>query len=1277
MLAWKRTGIGWAVLVLWVAAGEAAPLAVPPVAKLKDLHLQTELVRDGRPLAVLVAPVSGVYDAAARRIAEAVKALTGVDLPIERDASRAASLPLKGHTIVLGNRSTNRLIAELYHRYYTLLDLKYPGPGGYEVRTLHNPFGNGANAVFVGGSDGAGVEAAADVLIARLREAAKGRSLCIGRLAEIRLGKGLQPPKTLADAQTWEASAGYGSIGYFGWNSLSKRMALYYMTGEEVHAREFVRLAFPDAAAKREIAQVDGERIEDKDHPLSGPYHYTAHLMILYWDLIEESPGFSDDERLRITRAFAEQVNHWAAEWAYAARTDRPPRRVGSRHDQWAAISLYCLARYFQTYYPDPFWKRHLDAAARHFAPLHEHAWVAGENDNLFWYNTATAPILTYLLLTGDRVPVENGVLGTLLRGQEILASGRSPDWALHSAAIDFLHKAAYLTQDGRWIAYRQRTGLDTDGFRLGQSFWPEEHLAPRPPDDLVNRWTIHRLPKPMWEARQSGIAHDESFLFGSFRSRPDAGGDFVLLDGFNGASRNPYHTFTILELRLGGYTLLRDYLNQVITRVDGLMEPKIAMDAALKRCEVIGATALAIGEVPDAALANWRRTLVQRTGRYAVVVDELTFRQESPNAEVVIEWQTERGGERLADGQVMFQAPREDGVRQNHSGAQLLAAAPLRTTGRGTRWTMQWLGPVRHHERKTFFTLLGIEPGATQPTLACCRTGEHSAALGLPGPAAAIVRGTGDRAAEMAVVAADHVVAIAATQIEGLIESSEPIDLDWDFAKGELHVAASKTSEISVRRAPGAPPRRGARLFEGRALADGRTGFSLRAGRHVLYGMVPAAEPLARLRARLESELQAARASRAQAVATAATTIEPDAAPWRPTATAQLSGPIVDLEVIPQSRGPLIAAAAGKAVYLVGFDGRMRGTLETDGPIRMLRWWPEPGLLLAGCADEKVIAFDPAAALRGDRAGVRRWVFVSEMDPAVERAGKTYWFKSEPGHEGIHGLYTGQFLEGKSQAFVGSACTLEILDDAGKLVRRMPLFWGDVSVFALTDGPKGSRNLLAGWKYNGVNWVAIVNSRTLDPEPRGFLAVPPGHTYIDGWSSMNRHHLFYDDLDGDGAREVTSEINGTWNRVCVWSAEGKPLYAANFGPGPRIPERTMRDIDLGDLDGDGRKEIVAATSHGMVVALNAKCAKRWAVRLPSPASVLACVRPKDANEGRVVLGCDDAAVRVLDAQGRLVRRAALTGRPTRIQTWAEATGPVHVILGTQSGEVAAFHAAE
>ena len=139
----------------------------------------------------------------------------------------------------------------LYDLSYTFLDRKYPGPGGYVVRSLHSPFGDGRNVLFAGGSDDEGVHRAADALVAKLRAAGGTRGeLSVGWLTEIRLGRGLSLPKDVRRMEIWEASRTYGSSGYFGWNILSKLMAAYYMTGEEWCLREFLRYAFRTRAIK-------------------------------------------------------------------------------------------------------------------------------------------------------------------------------------------------------------------------------------------------------------------------------------------------------------------------------------------------------------------------------------------------------------------------------------------------------------------------------------------------------------------------------------------------------------------------------------------------------------------------------------------------------------------------------------------------------------------------------------------------------------------------------------------------------------------------------------------------------------------------------------------------------------------------------------------------------------------------------------------------------------------------------------------------------------------
>jgi hypothetical protein len=235
---------------------ELPPMKAPTLTRLKELHLSTPLVSGGQPAAAILTP-TGEYDAAAALIQAAIREQTGCQVPILSDTTPEAAVPLNGHRILLGNRSTNRAIGSLYDACYTLLDLKYPGPGGALVHSLHNPYANGHNAILAGGSDGSGVERAAELLAEHIRVAARGPDLSLGWLLDVRLPAGVSLPADARQAETWDASAGYGSTGYFGWNSLSKCMAMYFMTGDEAHLRQLVRLSFPDEQAFRELSDID------------------------------------------------------------------------------------------------------------------------------------------------------------------------------------------------------------------------------------------------------------------------------------------------------------------------------------------------------------------------------------------------------------------------------------------------------------------------------------------------------------------------------------------------------------------------------------------------------------------------------------------------------------------------------------------------------------------------------------------------------------------------------------------------------------------------------------------------------------------------------------------------------------------------------------------------------------------------------------------------------------------------------------------------------------
>ena len=380
-----------------------------------------------------------------------------------------------------------------------------------------------------------------------------------------------------------------------------------------------------------------------------------------------------------------------------------------------------------------------------------------------------------------------------------------------------------------------------------------------------------------------------------------------------------------------------------------------------------------------------------------------------------------------------------------------------------------------------------------------------------------------------------------------------------------------------------------------------------------------------------------------------------------------EIGGRAVDTAVIETGGRTLFAAAEGSTIHLLDLDGNEVKTLATDADMRVVHWWPEAELLLAGCKDEKVIAFQLSPETGGTR---RRWEFVSQMDPWLYTNKASHWWKEAgPHHAGIHGLTSGKFLdEPDTQAIVGSASTIELLDRHGKLVLRKRQIWGDVVRSIIVPVPDGSRNLLSLRRPSLTSRVNILNSKTLDPVKAGCHTAPSGHTQIASWGRA-RYHLFHADLDGDGTGEIVGEINGPWDRVGVWGIWGAPIANAPFGPGLRS-SRSLRDLDVADLDGDGKQEILVATDAGLLVVLDHQCKKIWSKRLPSPATVFKPIAPPGAQIPWIVVGCADETVLAIDGNGRIVRRGKLKGPPIHIDSVLRG-GVAHALFATTKGVVA------
>ena len=268
----------------------------------------------------------------------------------------------------------------------------------------------------------------------------------------------------------------------------------------------------------------------------------------------------------------------------------------------------------------------------------------------------------------------------------------------------------------------------------------------------------------------------------------------------------------------------------------------------------------------------------------------------------------------------------------------------------------MDWTGAVRVGDRRHAFYLIGRVASNSAGQLECLRIAPNAAALSLPAPAVAVA-GEYDRiAGDLVVLASDHLLGHALTRagLEGvLLESDAPVDVEWDFAAGSVQVVAAAPSRLAFA-ADGT-----------RALVDGQAGrlsqsgdtcrVTLSEGRHEVTGLRPADGGLDAALAALLIDGRAARQAELS-VTPAPTPAVPDLVP---VARADVGAAVTRVEVLTGTDGPQRAVAAGTAIHVVTPSGTTLRRLEADAEILSLRWWAAHRLLLAGCKDGAVIAFD------------------------------------------------------------------------------------------------------------------------------------------------------------------------------------------------------------------------------------------------------------------------------------------------------------------------------
>ena len=220
-------------------AKEAAPL-----------HPDTVLVQGGVGQAVIVVPDADAWQALGVELAQAVADATGATLPVKRAGELGDEDLHQTNAILLGSVVNNRRLLYSYTHRQVFADDFHPGPGGHDLRSVHDPWGTGRNLVSIGAMD---VEGARAGVAALTKHFGTGPDLIIPRLlavrltgqAESRYGRQFaeEPAETYVDQQMEAAESGLRTGVHTGLFGQARNVGLLYaMTRKPAYAQAFVRL---------------------------------------------------------------------------------------------------------------------------------------------------------------------------------------------------------------------------------------------------------------------------------------------------------------------------------------------------------------------------------------------------------------------------------------------------------------------------------------------------------------------------------------------------------------------------------------------------------------------------------------------------------------------------------------------------------------------------------------------------------------------------------------------------------------------------------------------------------------------------------------------------------------------------------------------------------------------------------------------------------------------------------------------------------------------------
>ena len=548
------------------------------------------------------------------------------------------------HLIVLGNLNNNKAAFRLYGYSYTPADDHFPGAGGHLLHTIHDPWGNGRNAVGLFGSDLSGVETAAGLLLERF---GSGSTLALGPMFDVKYGPDARsdagiPEEPDLDAEMADAEEDLARGSHPGlWSRIGQRGLLYGLTGNDVYAEIYKRLVF-----------------RMYDHVLSDPDNYgsvlgfDADFALQYvmpgWDLVEESPAISDEDRLRITLILFEFISDCVSHVG-----DVDNERVRHNHATYAALGLHYAGAYFRKYYRATQAYRWLALSEKCFR-VQVNAFKPYEDCGHYHWRTHFHA-MRYTLSTGDMTFFDTGnaqragdyaILTTDNLGC-VVPNGDTASPFGSWTEVPYLRAMVCVTGDGRyqWMLDKKKA--------MSPRSHPYEHsrdVEPFEPSDLEGAQVYPVDPK-YYDSTNGGdhLPLDRTFDKVVFRDGFAPENQYLFLDGLSNGGHKHYDGNSICRLtqnsrHLAGRLRLHQIAAQIPQRRPHLQGRTVCRNPSFRGTRAVFRQPgyRFLPDDPSARTAAWTgaATSSGTVGAFFLVIDEMEALEEAEYSFRAV-WQT------------------------------------------------------------------------------------------------------------------------------------------------------------------------------------------------------------------------------------------------------------------------------------------------------------------------------------------------------------------------------------------------------------------------------------------------------------------------------------------------------------------------------------------------------------------------------------------------------------------------------------------------------------